>query len=142
MEHLKTELSPHVAADGCTEPTREQRDEGRRMMEEAFVRLMDESGKGGIRWKGTLADLMELTYIAYRGCVVRHSDGSPASMSELARTICSRLRVHMPANPYKVAAKAMARKGIRQRAYLERFCWLHFVAGMARPTDAEISRAQ
>ena len=62
MEHLKTELSPHVAADGCAEPTREQRDEGRRMMEEAFVRLMDESRKGGIRWKGTLADLMELRF--------------------------------------------------------------------------------
>ena len=142
MEYCKTQSSLHDATGSPTLPTREQRDEGRKMMEEAFVRLMKESRKGYIRWTGTVKDLMELTYIAYRGCAVRHSDGSPAPMSELVREICARLHVRTPANPYKVAVDAMARKGVRQQAYLERFCWLHFVAGMADPTDAEIERTE
>ena len=137
MEYCKTQSSLHDATGSPTMPTREQRDEGRKMMEEAFVRLMKESRKGHIR-TGTVKDLMELTYIAYRGCAVRHSDGSPAPMSELVREICARLHVRTPANPYKVAVDAMARKGVRQQAYLERFCWLHFVAGM----DAEIERTE
>lgn len=142
MKTYKPNISAHYVSGGQGELTREQRDEGRKMMEDAFVRLMNESEKGHIRWTGTQKDLMELTYIAYRGCVVRHTDGSPALMSELARTICTRLGMHMPANPYKVAAKAMARKGVRQLAYLERFCWLHFVAGVADPTAAEIGHTQ
>ena len=101
MEYCKTQSSLHDATDSPTMPTREQRDEGRKMMEEAFVRLMKESRKGHIRWTGTVKDLMELTYIAYRGCAVRHSDGSPAPMSELVREICARLHVRTPANPYK-----------------------------------------
>ena len=66
MEYCKTRSSLHDATGSPTMPTREQRDEGRKMMEEAFVRLMKESRKGHIRWTGTVKDLMELTYIAYR----------------------------------------------------------------------------
>lgn len=119
-------------------PSAEQLVEGRKIMENTFVRLITAPADKQSRWVGTQSDLMELVYMAYESGAVRDKCGCPLSMAKLAGRACRRLHVKPPYNCYHAAARARQRKGVRRHTLVERFCWLKYVAGVDDPLSGEL----
>ena len=118
----KTPKTTNTACHATPQAASEK--EGRRMIARDFSRLMAIPPSRGARWTGTTADLMEAAHIAYTEGGLRRADGSPLPFAQVARQACRSLNRPAPHNPSGRAAKAAARKGVKQDTLLGRYTWL------------------
>lgn len=114
--------------------------EGRKIMEDTFAALLGIDERENIYWTGSLTDLVELARVAYEGGAVRDSQGCPLPFAKLVNTVCAKLHICPPYNPYNAAARARQRKGVRGCTMLERFCWQKFVGGKDNPIFSELRK--
>ena len=95
-----------------------------------FVELLAKSPEDGVRWKGTVTDLVEVAHIAYMQGTVCGIQGSACTFRELVARVCSVLHVKMPHNPQACAYQAAQRKGVRCSPYIERYARKMMMAGL------------
>lgn len=100
-----------------------------------FVELLGKSPEDGVRWKGTVTDLVEVAHIAYMQGTVCGIQGSACTFRELVARVCSVLHVKMPHNPQACAYQAAQRKGVRCSPYIERYARKMMMAGFT-PEDS------
>lgn len=118
----------------------QQEKEARTRLTEEFVELLRLRSEDGVRWTGTMMDLMEVTHIAYIQGALHDENGRTSSFYSAARRICDKLQVTPPANPHSYARRAELRKGIRENTFIERYKWLMFKEGVERPLARIVRR--
>ncbi|MGM9704378.1 MAG: hypothetical protein ACI3YB_00115 [Prevotella sp.] len=118
----------------------EQREQGLRHMEEAFVRLLDHSDKDNLYWIGSQTDLVEMVYEVYAHGRVRDASGEPLSLHRLVLRTCALLHMYVPTNIYQVASRARRRKGVKSHTFIERYAWQRYVNGVDNPLTCEIKK--
>lgn len=64
--------------------------------------------------------------------------GRPYSFSEMARRACTVLHVPMPKNPYAMVYNVRERKGVKQKSFFSRYCWLMYCRHSRNPLYAMI----
>lgn len=111
----------------------QQMKEARERLTEEFVELLGMSPDDGVRWKGTVTDLMEVAHIAYTQGTVCDEDGSTCTFRRLVSRACAILHVKEPHNPGGCAYQAEQRKGVKRAPFIERYARMMFRSGVARP---------
>jgi len=134
FKNLSADTSAIVSLDD------EQLLEGRKLMENIFLKLLRIDEEDNIRWRGTLYDLVELARVAYDSGIVRDAQGYPMAFARLVKTICHNLHVRPPYSPYNIAARATRRKGVKRYTLVERFCYLKYVARVDNPIAMELEQ--
>lgn len=114
-------------------------EEGKMQMVEWLLHVII-SDDEDIYWNGSQTDLAELVYYLYEKQLMRDGYGYPLSYRHLVKQCFTFFHIAEPSNPFTVAKRARMRKGIRQPSLLERYCWLHFRAGIDCPLNDEIVR--
>ncbi len=117
-----------------------QMKEARERLTEEFVELLRIDPEDGMRWRGTVADLMEAAHIAYTQGTICDSDGRTCTFCSIAERVCSSLHVKLPANPRGSAYQAGRRKGVRQEAFIDRYVRKIFYSDVDHPLTQEIER--
>ena len=54
----------------------------------------------------------------------------------MARRACTVLHVPMPKNPYAMVYNARERKGVKQKSFFSRYCWLMYCRHSRNPLYA------
>lgn len=115
--------------------------EARERLTEEFVELLSRSPAAGVRWTGTVRDLMEAAHVAYVNGTVCDAEGCVCTFRALAERACEVLHVSMPRNPSAVAYQGERRKGVRRKPFLERYAVLMFRYDVERPLARMIAGA-
>lgn len=118
----------------------QQEKEARRRLTEEFAELLRLRPEDGLRWTGSLYDLMEVAHIAYTQGTIRDAEGCVCTFLELARRICTVLHVAMPRNPRCYATRAEQRKGVRRGPFIERYTWQLFRSRIANPLRSALEK--
>ena len=130
----------------CSEQQRNDRlrrfREARDRLTAEFVDLLMTAPGAGVRWTGTVTDLMEVAHIAYLQGTVCAADGASCTFRQLVERACSVLNVKVPCNPQTCARRASMRKGVRNSPFIDRYVRRMERAGMASlPVDMSADRA-
>ncbi len=133
----ENETRPHECGRQNTMKTQEVKEARERLTEE-FVRIIGVSPDEGVRWRGTVRDLMEAAHVVYTNGTVRNGEGCICTFRELAARACEVLHVNMPGNPSAVAYQGERRKGVRRGPFIERYALQMFRSGVEHPLAAMI----
>ncbi|WP_298450622.1 hypothetical protein [uncultured Prevotella sp.] len=118
--------------------SKEQRDSARRIMAQQLGQLLARNPAENLYWTESKTDLMELVYEVYVAENPVDRLGRPYSFSEMARRACAVLHVPMPKNPYAMVYNARERKGLKQKSFFSRYCWLMYCRHSRNPLYAMI----
>ncbi len=75
----------------------------------------------GLYWKGTVTDLMEALYMAFRYGRLFDIDGHPRTFTSVARQCSAILNRSCPSNPTAKAARGAQRKGVQESPFMVRY---------------------
>lgn len=114
--------------------------EARERLTEEFVELLRIDPDDGMRWRGSVADLMEAAHIAYTQGTICDSNGQTCTFCAIVKRVCSSLHVKAPVNPRGSAYQAGRRKGVRQEAFIDRYVRKIFLSDVSCPLTQEIER--
>lgn len=118
----------------------QQMREARERLTEEFIDMLRMSPDDGVKWTGTMRDLMEAAHVAYIYGTLCDAEGTACTFRALAARACSVLHVAMPRHPSAVAYQGEQRKGVRRRPFIERYAVQMFFSGVERPLSRMICR--
>ena len=119
----------------------QQMQAAKRHLQQEFMQIMQAKPSQNLQWKGTKTDLFELTYDIFLDGIVVDNRGCPATYTWLVNYICNILHVDVPSNPRSYTNKAHARKGFRQKPFIERYCFMMFNSNISDPLHESITVA-
>jgi len=120
--------------------SREERINARQLMVSQFIAILEKSRQYNIYWKGTQTDLTELTYEMFLTGKVINPDGRPCSFKEMIDKAFYVLHKKAPCNPYSIVSRIRLRKGIRQRSFFSRYCWMLIKMRRRNPLEGMMIR--
>lgn len=117
-----------------------------------FVEVMGMSPEDGLRWTGTVSDLVEVTHVVWETGTVIDGSGRPMAFTKLVRHIFNILNARAPKRPTAVMNNVNMRKNVKTVPMMERFAMLlelgrecSPIMGSVRPeknADAEKAESQ
>ena len=120
--------------------TKEQRDHARRQMTGQLAQLLARSPGESLYWMESKTDLMDMVHEAFMTELLVDSQGRPYSFAGIAKRACAVLHVPEPSNPYSIAYKARGRKGVRQKSFFSRYCWMLYCKNISNPLNGMIRK--
>ncbi len=120
--------------------SKQQRDYARIKMIEQFAELLTHSPRENIYWIETKTDLVELAHEAYASDTLKDRLGRPFGFKELVKLACTVFHLPMPQSPYALLYKTRIRKGVRQKSFFSRYCWLLYRRKSSNPLHCMLRR--
>lgn len=108
-------------------------------MTEHFGRLLRTPLREGLRWSGTMTDLVESAHIVWLTGRIVDKDGRPMTFRALLQCACRVLHRRMPYNAHALLAQAARRKGVRSCSVIDRYGELITRARLVNPFQMDLS---
>lgn len=133
METLMTKgnwvVGPLPGCDKTVALTRQQMEEGKRLLVARAVTWLEIAEEERAYWIGSKTDLLEIVRYVWEEQAVRTPDGVPVSFRWLVWLFFTKLNVEIDLRScYALTQKATSRKGVFMPTMLWRYCWRLFLA--------------
>lgn len=103
-----------------------------------FRQLLRMDRSDGVRWTGTMTDLVESAHIVWLTGRILAPDGRPMTFADIIRRACWVLHRREPSNAHSLLCHATERKGIRSCSVLTRYVELVFRARLSNPFSMDV----
>lgn len=81
------------------------------------------TARGGMMWRGTRTDLIELSYLIYKSGCVTNVKGKPATFKMVYKALFGQFGVPVPDNPTKIVDNLKHRRNPKQVSVIYRALW-------------------
>lgn len=139
---INTNLNSFRKEEYADTLTKEQRAEARKAMARQLGELLERSPRENLYWTESKTDLMDLVHEVF---IIEHpvsGNGHPYNFKTMARLACAVLHVPEPANFYSIVYNARKRKGIKQKSFFSRYCWLLYCKKVKNPLYGMVMRVK
>lgn len=104
-----------------------------------FHEIMKLDASYGLKWRGTILDLMELTHLAWESDNFFDRHGRLLAFNVMAAHVCRVMHCNVVRNPYTSVERARQRKGVRALPILDRYTDLAIEYRLKNPMMLEVS---
>lgn len=101
-------------------------------------RLLRTPPSEGLRWTGTMTDLVEAAHEVWQTGRILGADGRPMAFRELLSRLCVILHRRMPSNAHALLCQTRLRKGVRSSPIVTRYEELLFRARLVNPFQMDV----
>lgn len=122
--------------------SREQRRKARLMMAKQLADLLRCDTSDNLYWISSKTDLMDFVHEVFTSGLLSDSEGRPCCFKTLARRACMVLHTPEPSNVYSIVYNTRKRKGVRQKSFFSRYCWLMYFKNSCNPINGMIRRSE
>lgn len=122
--------------------SKEQRREARRLMAKQLGELLACSPRENLYWNESKTDLIDLVHEVFVSAMLVDRQGRPYTFRKMAKLACAVLHMPEPSNFYSIVYNARNRKGIKQKSFFSRYCWLLYIRKVNNPLNGMIRRME
>lgn len=120
--------------------SKEQRKQARLMMARQLCELLETDTDDNLYWMGSKTDLMDFVHEVFMSGLLNDKHGRPYRFKTLAKRACAVLHMPEPSNFYSIVYNSHNRKGIRQKSFFSRYCWLMYCRNSQNPINSMIKK--